>query len=95
MSCLRWGIAVVLLSTALDSSPSGAVAPAAPVSVEVVERTQTCVLVGEASISGDVDHEADLALVVGECDRVAGDRLHLELVEDSHGHSFVIVNGSS
>ena len=24
-----------------------------------------------------------------------GFRLHLELVEDSHGHSFVIVNGSS
>ena len=65
------------------------------VNVEIVERTQTCVLVGEASISGDVDHEADLALVVGESDRVAGDRSHLELVEDSHGHSFVVVNRSS
>jgi hypothetical protein len=59
----------------------------AVVGVLVVKRTQTCVLRGEASIGGDVDHEADRALVVGERDRLAGDGIHLELVEVGHWHS--------
>ena len=61
--------------------------------VGVVKRTQTCVLVGEASIGGDVDREADLALVVGEGNRVAGDGIHFELVKRSHGSSLVVCGG--
>ncbi len=53
--------------------------------VLVVKGTQTCVLVGEASATRDVDDQADLALVLGEADGLAGDGFHLELVESGHG----------
>jgi hypothetical protein len=49
--------------------------------VVVMERTQTCVLGGEASTAGDVDDEADLAPEPVERHRLSGDRGHLELVE--------------
>ena len=39
----------------------------------VVERTQTCVLAGEASIGGDVDDETDPAAEVGQGHVLAGD----------------------
>jgi hypothetical protein len=47
----------------------------------VVERTQTCVLRGEASTTRDVDHQAELAGEPVERHLVARDRGHLELVE--------------
>jgi hypothetical protein len=52
--------------------------------VGVVERTQTCVLGGEASTAGDVDDQAQLAAVPVERDRLAGDRGHREVVEGRH-----------
>jgi hypothetical protein len=48
--------------------------------VVFVERTQTCVLRGEASSAGDVDDEADRTSVVAEVDGLAGDRRHGEVV---------------
>jgi hypothetical protein len=37
-----------------------------------VQGTQTCVLVGEASLAGDVYHQAQLALVLAESHWLAG-----------------------
>jgi len=53
--------------------------------VVVVERTQTCVLRGEASSARDVDDEADLAAELFERHLIARDRRHLELVKRGHG----------
>ena len=44
-----------------------------------VEGTQTCVLGCEASLAGDVDHQAERPLVLREVDVLVGDRVHLEL----------------
>jgi hypothetical protein len=49
--------------------------------VVVVERTQTCVLRGEASSAGDVDDQAELTAELVEGDLLPGDRGHLEVVE--------------
>jgi hypothetical protein len=49
--------------------------------VVVVERTQTCVLGGEASSAGDVDDQAELIPELVERDLLPGDRGHLEVVE--------------
>jgi len=49
--------------------------------VVFMERTQTCVLSREASSAGEVDDQTELAFVLLERHRVAGDRGHLELVE--------------
>jgi hypothetical protein len=49
--------------------------------VGLVERTQTCVLAGEASMAGDIDDEDDLAAVVGEVHLFAGDGPHGEVVQ--------------
>ena len=48
----------------------------------LVKRTQTCVLRGEASIARDVDDQTDFTLELIEGNLVAGDRGHLEFVED-------------
>jgi hypothetical protein len=49
--------------------------------VVVMERTQTCVLAGEASITRNVDDETDAATVGLECNLVTGDRRHGEVVQ--------------
>jgi hypothetical protein len=49
--------------------------------VVFMERTQTCVLAGEASITGNVDDETDAATVGLECNLVTGDRRHGEVVQ--------------
>jgi hypothetical protein len=49
--------------------------------VLVLKRTQTCVLRGESSLARDVDNQRYLVLESLETDAVAGDALHLELVE--------------
>lgn len=50
-----------------------------------MQRTQTCVLGGEASTAGDVDHQADLALELAERHLLAGDGRHGEVMESGHG----------
>jgi hypothetical protein len=57
----------------------------APVLVVFVERTQTCVLRGEASSARDVDDEQDLAGVFAEVDRVTRDGRQCEVVDVCHG----------
>jgi hypothetical protein len=47
----------------------------------VVERTQTCVLRGEASSARNVDDHDHLTAELLEVDRVAGDARHLEVVD--------------
>ena len=47
----------------------------------VVERTQTCVLGGEASSAGDVDDEEHLVTELVEVDLFARDARHLEVVD--------------
>ena len=54
------------------------------VAMGCLQRTQTCVLRGESSTTRHVDDEADIAVVGGEVDLVAGDGLHLEIGE-RHG----------
>ncbi len=49
-----------------------------------MQRTQTCVLTGEASLTRDVNDERGLAGELVELHRVSGDRLHFELVEHRH-----------
>jgi hypothetical protein len=49
--------------------------------VGLVERTQTCVLAGEASIAGDIDDEDDLVGVVGKAHLLARDGPHGEVVQ--------------
>jgi hypothetical protein len=53
----------------------------------LVKGTQTCVLGSESSLAGEVHYQADLALVVAECDRVARGGRHLEIVHARHGTS--------
>ena len=53
--------------------------------VVFVKRTQTCVLRREASFAGDVDDQADLISIRGEAHVLAGDGLHLEVVQVGHG----------
>ena len=48
--------------------------------IGLVERTQTCVLRGEASKAGDVDDEADLAAELLQADFLADDRGHREVI---------------
>ena len=49
--------------------------------VAVMERTQTCVLAGEASIARNVDDEEHPAAVGVECHLITGDRRHGEVVQ--------------
>jgi hypothetical protein len=53
--------------------------------VVLMERTQTCVLRGEASSAGDVDDEQYLVTEIPEFDIVTDDRLHGQVVEMRHG----------
>ena len=53
--------------------------------VALVQRTQTCVLTGEASLTRNVDDERGLAGELVERNRLSGDRLHLKIVEHRHG----------
>jgi len=55
--------------------------------VVVMEGTQTCVLVGEASTTGDVDDQAELSFELGEPDRIPADRGHFEIVQTGHSSS--------
>jgi hypothetical protein len=55
--------------------------------VVFVERTQTCVLRGEASSARNVDDEQDRAGVVAEVHGVAGDRRHREVMDVCHGRT--------
>jgi hypothetical protein len=56
-----------------------------PISVTLVKGTQTCVLVGESSLAGQVDDQAHLSGIVGEAHGLPGDGFHLEVVEAGHG----------
>jgi len=47
----------------------------------MVERTQTCVLRREASSARNVDDEQYLVAELVELDLVAGDALHLEIMD--------------
>ena len=47
----------------------------------VVERTQTCVLRGEASSARHIDDEEHLVAELVEVDLFAGDARHLEVVD--------------
>lgn len=47
--------------------------------------TQTCVLGGQASFAGDVDHQCGLAGELLEAHRLVGDGLHFKLEKVSHG----------
>ncbi len=49
--------------------------------VVVVDRTQTCVLGGEASTAGDVDDEEDLVAELVEVDLLTADPRHLEVMD--------------
>lgn len=51
----------------------------------VVERTQTCVLRGKASITCDVDDEQHLIAELVEVDLFAGDARHFEFIDRRHG----------
>lgn len=47
----------------------------------MMQRTQTCVLRGEASSAGDVDNHEHLIPELAEVDLFAGDARHLEIVD--------------
>jgi hypothetical protein len=47
----------------------------------VMQRTQTCVLRGEASSAGDIDNEEHLATELVEVDLLARDARHLEVID--------------
>jgi len=49
-----------------------------------LQCTQTCVLGGEASLTGDVNHQANLPFVLFEIQRLAGDRCHFQIVKVRH-----------
>ena len=52
--------------------------------VVLVEGMQTCILGSEASLSRDVDDQADLAFIVGQFYGLPLDRGHLEIVNLRH-----------
>jgi hypothetical protein len=47
----------------------------------MMQRTQTCVLRGEASSAGDVDNDEHLIAELVEVDLFAGDARHVEIVD--------------
>ena len=53
----------------------------------LMKGMQTCILGCQPSLTGNIDHQADLARVVGERNRLAGDRSDFEIVECRHGPS--------
>ena len=50
-----------------------------------VQCTQTCVLGSEASLTRDVNDQADAAFVARELNALAGDGSHLEIMNAGHG----------
>jgi hypothetical protein len=50
-----------------------------------MKGTQTCVLRGESSATGNVDDQAQIVLILGKLNRLAGDALHFEVVKRGHG----------
>jgi len=52
--------------------------------VVFVEGMQTCILGSEASLSRDVDDQADLVFIIGQFYGFALDRGHLEIVNLRH-----------
>ena len=54
----------------------------------IVKGTQTCVLSGEASTAGDVDHQTELTLELRQSDRLTCDGRGFEIVQTRHWHSF-------
>ncbi len=64
------------------------------VGIVVMKRTQTCVLIGEASERGDVDHQYDLVLEVAQLHGLPRDGIHLEIVETRHSLSLFRVTAS-
>ena len=50
-----------------------------------MKGTQTCVLIGKASTTGDVDDQAELALELGEPNGLPRDRDRFEIVKAGHG----------
>ena len=49
-----------------------------------VKGTQTCVLTGEASTTGDVDDQTELAFELREPDGLSSNRLRFEIVKTGH-----------
>jgi hypothetical protein len=52
--------------------------------VVFVKGTQTCVLRREASLARDVDYQTDFVFVARKIDRLAGDRIHFQIVKPGH-----------
>ena len=58
-----------------------------------VKRTQTCVLRGEPSLTGDVHHQTHRVLESIEVDLIPGDGLHREVGERSHVTPYSVAVG--
>ena len=53
----------------------------ATAAISLLKGTQTCVLRCESSATGDVDDQAEIVLILGQADRLTGDRVHLDIVK--------------
>jgi len=60
------------------------------VGIVVMKRTQTCVLISEASERSDINYEHHLALVVTQTHGIPRDGVHFEIVETRHLFSLFV-----